>query len=192
MEISRAWAHDSNHVSHLTISHLKVLKKFPVDGWCGVESYYSVSSLSKKESREREMELDNILCFHIFCSFSRGLKGRIWWYQQNHIQKNVVHLFSLWCGPNRWHEMSQLVFQQILNPFQAMIEGNESWFLIGWEYSKADIMHKIKQDSVFSNLWFFWEQFWISAWNGIWHDLWHFLAKKTRGFIFVPCWFKQG
>ena len=30
MEISRAWAEDSNHVSHLSISHFWVLKKFLV------------------------------------------------------------------------------------------------------------------------------------------------------------------
>ena len=52
MEISRAWAHDSNDVSHLTISHLKVLKKFVVGGV--VQSDYSVSSLSKKEKTERD------------------------------------------------------------------------------------------------------------------------------------------
>ena len=42
----------------MTISHLKVLKKFSVDGV--VKSDYSVSSLSEKESRvsERERELD--------------------------------------------------------------------------------------------------------------------------------------
>ena len=34
-----------------------MLKKFSVGGW--VESDYSVSSLSEKESRERERELDN-------------------------------------------------------------------------------------------------------------------------------------
>ena len=34
VEMRRAWAHDSNDVSHLSIRHLKVIKKFVVV-WCG-------------------------------------------------------------------------------------------------------------------------------------------------------------
>ena len=65
MEISRAWAHDSNDVSHLTISHLKVLKKFSVGGWCGRVIIVSALSLSfrdkEREREKREIELDNFL-----------------------------------------------------------------------------------------------------------------------------------
>ena len=63
MEISRAGAHDSNDVSQLTISHLKVLKKFSVVWW----KVIIVSALSirdqEREREKRDIELDNSSSF---------------------------------------------------------------------------------------------------------------------------------
>ena len=60
MEISVAWADDSNDVSHLSMSHLKVLKKF-----YGVESNNSVSFLSLWD---RETDFDQKACTGVNCT----------------------------------------------------------------------------------------------------------------------------
>ena len=73
MKISRAWAHDSNDVSHLTISHLKVLKKFAVVWWYKVIIVSALSLSLRIKERFRDWEIE-----------------RAWQWKERHILYTIV------------------------------------------------------------------------------------------------------